>query len=173
MKPTEQGHWCMGLFQAVYKRLVTRKQSPGWAAASTIILTPRLIAGRQAAGKEMQLNVTNSAERFDNTRFSNEVIVGVSLPLSGTYACPRCHEMIGFTKEASEKRSTLDFSNLSLEIQSLFGSWAEKNDMKGHHFLDWNCPKCHLPARVYVQHWIGGRHGDAGVDLLSVLELAE
>jgi hypothetical protein len=46
MKPTEQGESCQGLVEAMQKRLVMCRQSPGLAAASTIILPPRLIAGR-------------------------------------------------------------------------------------------------------------------------------
>jgi hypothetical protein len=48
MKPTDQWRCCHGLFQVMQKRLVTRKKSPGLAAASTVILPPPLIAGREA-----------------------------------------------------------------------------------------------------------------------------
>jgi hypothetical protein len=46
MKPTEQGQRCQGLLEAMQKRLVMCMQSPRLAAATTIILPPRLIAGR-------------------------------------------------------------------------------------------------------------------------------
>jgi hypothetical protein len=46
MKPTEQGRCCQGLFEAMQKRLVMRRLSPGLVAANINILPPRLIAGR-------------------------------------------------------------------------------------------------------------------------------
>jgi len=46
MKPTEQGQWSQGLFEAREKRLTLYQRSLGSVAASTIILPPRLIAGR-------------------------------------------------------------------------------------------------------------------------------
>jgi hypothetical protein len=42
----EEGGSSEGLFEAVQKRLLMCNQSPGLAAAFTIILPPRPIAGR-------------------------------------------------------------------------------------------------------------------------------
>jgi len=46
MEPTDQGGCCQDLIEAMQKRLAMCKQMPGLAAAITIILPPRLIAGR-------------------------------------------------------------------------------------------------------------------------------
>jgi hypothetical protein len=46
MKPTEQGQCCQGVVEAMQKRSVKCRHSPGLVAANTDILPPRLIAGR-------------------------------------------------------------------------------------------------------------------------------
>jgi hypothetical protein len=46
MKPTEQGDSCQGLLEAMQKRLGRSRPSLGLLGAVTIILPPRLIAGR-------------------------------------------------------------------------------------------------------------------------------
>lgn len=40
-------------------------------------------------------------------------------------------------------------------------------------YLDWYCPKCRLPARVYFKQWAGGRHGDTGINIITVIELQD
>ncbi|MBF0595195.1 MAG: hypothetical protein HQL22_09530 [Candidatus Omnitrophica bacterium] len=118
----------------------------------------------------MQIKICNAAERFNNISFSNEVTTGMSMSVFSTYTCPQCAEKIGFTKDHFEKRSKLNFSNLSSEYRLEFDAWEKKNKMGENYYLDWHCPKCNLAARVYIKFWAGGRHGDAGVNLLQVLE---
>ena len=118
-----------------------------------------------------QVKVSDGKERFDNTSFSNIIEDGKSLPLFATYTCPICAEQIGFTKKDFEERSLNNYSNLSKENQILFSKSAREGQFDNLHFLDWYCPKCKIPVRVYVEHWAGGRHGDAGVNIRFTLEL--
>ena len=119
----------------------------------------------------MKVIIANSSERFDNISFSNVTDDGKSLSIFSNYTCPKCKENIVFKKNDFVERSLKDFSNLSIEHQTLFNASANDNQFNNFHFLDWYCPKCNLPVRVYVEHWVGGRHGDSGVNLKSVLEL--
>jgi hypothetical protein len=119
----------------------------------------------------MKVKISDSSERFDNIAFSNVIEDGKSLPTLATYICPTCKEKIGFTKNNIEEKSLENYSNLSLDHQSLFNETSIKNNFNNLHFLDWYCPRCNLPVRVYIKHWVGGHHGDAGVNILKVLEL--
>lgn len=119
----------------------------------------------------MEIKFSNSSERFDNIHFSNEIIDGQSFPLFTTYTCPICKEKIDFTKKNFEERTLKKFSNLSIEHQKTFDKYAKDKIFNNLEFLDWYCPQCKLPVRVYAQHWAGGNHGDGGVNIINVLEL--
>jgi len=120
----------------------------------------------------MKVIISDSSDRFDNIAFSNVIEDGKSLPTLATYTCPTCKEKIGFTKINFEERYLMNHSNLSLDHQSLFNKTSQENKFDGLRFLDWYCPKCNLPVRVYLKHWFGGHHGDAGVRIFKVLELS-
>jgi rubredoxin len=119
----------------------------------------------------MKLEVVNVERRFDQTAFSTEIIDGRALSLTATYTCPRCAERVAFSKENFERRAASQRSNLEATLQRLLNEWASRNGEAGHPFLDWRCPGCGLATRVYAQPWAGGRHGDSGVNLTSVLEV--
>jgi len=117
----------------------------------------------------MNVNAIPAETRFDNVAFSSEVEGGVALPIHAKYTCPRCSEQIAFRKEHFESRAWRKFSNLSASQQAAFDDWAQSNGYADKAFLDWQCPRCSLAARVYIQHWAGGR-GDGGATLKVVLE---
>ncbi|MFA6455665.1 MAG: hypothetical protein WCW40_02495 [Bacteroidota bacterium] len=118
----------------------------------------------------MKLQTINASERFDNTSFSNEVIDGKSVPLQTLFTCAACGEKVGFTKNHIEHRSRVSASNLSSHHQGVFDAHAKEHHIRTTGFLDWNCPRCTSPIRVYVEHWAGGRHGDSGVEIKYVVE---
>lgn len=121
----------------------------------------------------MKIIESNSAERFDNTSFSNVVVGGKVLPLDSTYTCPKCGKELDFTKTSIQERSQLKISKLSKEYQLAFDNYAYQHLLNNLFFLDWCCAKCKTPTRVYVKHWTGGRRGDSGLDIVTVLETAE
>jgi phage FluMu protein Com len=117
----------------------------------------------------MNVSATPAEARFDNVAFSTEVDDGFALPIYAKYTCPRCSEQIAFQKVHFESRAWRKLSNLSAAAQTIFDEWARNNGYAGKAFLDWQCPRCSLAARVYIQHWAGGR-GDGGANLKVVLE---
>lgn len=121
----------------------------------------------------MNIDAVDAETRFDNTAFSNEIVDGRALPLTTTYTCPRCAERVGFNKSDFERRAQRQVSNLSPSIQRSFNDWASQHSQAGNPFLDWACPGCALAVRVYARPWAGGRHGDSGINLAVVLEVAD
>lgn len=120
---------------------------------------------------DKQIKISEAQDRFDNVSFSNVIENGKSLPLFATYTCPVCDEQIRFTKSNLEQRAKRDFSNLSREHQMLFNKTAQGQQFNNLEFLDWYCQNCKLPVRAYLNNWAGGKHGDAGADIIYVLEI--
>jgi hypothetical protein len=109
------------------------------------------------------------ASRFDSISFSNEIIDGRSLPPTATYRCPNCDQRVGLTR-ANVETAPRRVSNFDAEIAGLFDKEAEARGHAGLGFLDWRCPGCSMRVRVYVRTWAGGKHGDAGADLIEIVE---
>ena len=110
------------------------------------------------------------SDRFDQTEFSNETTNGTALSLRTVWHCPDCGEGISFSKDHFEDRVTLDFTNLPSTIAGEFDQWAENKNLSTLTFLDWQCPSCQMSSRAYVEKWAGGRHGDAGVSIVALIE---
>jgi rubredoxin len=116
------------------------------------------------------ISTIQATDRFENTEFSNEVLDGMALPLTTAYTCSQCGTQIGFHKRDFETGAREHRSNLKPGVARLLDEFAREHIPDTRDFLDWVCPQCGLAARVYVRFWAGGKHGDAGVSLLSVIE---
>ncbi len=118
----------------------------------------------------MKISTIQATDRFENTEFSNEVVDGMALPLTTAYTCSQCGTQIGFHKRDFESGAREHRSNLEPGVARLLDEFAREHITDTQDFLDWVCPQCGLAARVYVRFWAGGKHGDAGVSLVTVLE---
>ena len=120
----------------------------------------------------MSLKSVEPSARFDVVAFDNVVKDGRAASLFARYTCARCGEGVGFTKEQFEERAEEGFSNLPADISRLIAAWAVDRGLAAEPFLDWVCPGCGLAVRAYARKWAGGRHGDAGTDIVAVVEVA-
>ncbi len=111
-----------------------------------------------------------ATERFDNTEFSNQIVDGTALSVYAAYTCPSCEERIGFQKRNFEDAANQNRTNLAPDMAKRFDEFARQHLAGKDHYLDWVCPSCGLSVRVYLQVWAGGRHGDSGVNLVTVIE---
>lgn len=118
----------------------------------------------------MNIFKVQAADRFDNTEFTNEVEDGRARSIYSAYTCPGCATPIGFHKRDFQDGARQQRTNLASGVATRFDEFARTNGIGTDDFLDWICPKCRLAARVYVQFWAGGRHGDCGITLLTVIE---
>jgi rubredoxin len=121
----------------------------------------------------MQIVRVDAQDRFDNVKLDN-VVDWPTLTANSMftiYTCPRCNEKIKFQRSDFEKvRKKRNWTNFPPEVARRFDEFASKNGLDMRYFLDWLCPKCGLPARVLIECWAGGRYGDYGFNLHSVLE---
>jgi hypothetical protein len=135
----------------------------------------------------MTVTVVEPDLRFDRSAWDP---VASRPPFETVYTCPQCDERIGFrtahfpvlpgqrgTNLPTEvaTRFTREASTLRADDLRSLAWWAEGRpsggplNLEGRPFLDWLCPRCTLPARVYATYWAGGSH-ETGVKLLAVLE---
>lgn len=94
----------------------------------------------------------------------------MALPLTTAYTCSQCATQVGFHKHDFETGARQHRSNLAPGVARRFDEFAREHVNNAQDFLDWACPQCGLAVRVYVRFWAGGKHGDAGVSLLTVIE---
>jgi len=114
----------------------------------------------------------NAAERFDEVALSTEILDGRVSPLHTIYTCPSCREKVSFSRVDFESRGRRETSNLTAEHSAIIAALAQTSGVGADEYLDWYCPKCRLPARAYFRRWAGGRHGDSGVNIITVVELS-
>lgn len=80
--------------------------------------------------------------------------------------CPNCRSNVSIKYNNLEKHAFSSFTNLSVEIvKQIEAKVIESLSIIPNSFLDYNCPNCQNPVRIYYESWAGGRHGEAGFDL--------
>src|SRR5262245_43991576 len=87
------------------------------------------------------------------------------------YNCDKCGEKVGVELKDFDKHQFSTHSNLkqqdSVEVE---GFRAKTNLEKTNSFLDFYCPGCGRPVRIYFDAWAGGKHGEAGHTLKYVID---
>jgi predicted RNA-binding Zn-ribbon protein involved in translation (DUF1610 family) len=139
-----------------------------------------LVVTTDAVADEHRCDMTTSTTitwvlaeaRFDNVSFSNVIVDGRSLPPTTTYTCPRCEQHVGFTRQNFE-HAWLRRSIVPLPLAALLDTAAASRGHESLGFVDWACPGCGLVVRAYANAWAGGMHGDSGVDIVEVAEMAQ
>jgi hypothetical protein len=120
----------------------------------------------------MKIEWIEPSARFDITSFSNTVVDGMAGALSTAYECPRCGTKVGFSKDNFEVRAARRVTSLRVETAAALDEAASARGIETDNYLDWSCALCGLATRAYARGWAGGRHGDHGVDIIAVAEVA-
>lgn len=88
---------------------------------------------------------------------------------ASVYTCPSCGERIGFALKDLDRHARREFSNLSESHARAAADLAEGSGREYTSFLDFYCPGCRAPIRIYYRAWAGGRW-TRGHDVLFVVE---
>jgi hypothetical protein len=87
------------------------------------------------------------------------------------YCCNHCKQIISINFSNLEKHASSTFSNLSESDSKAFDLFfLETGATPANSFLDFYCPGCKRPVRVYYISWAGGRHGEFGYSIKYVVE---
>jgi len=84
--------------------------------------------------------------------------------------CPSCKVKISIAFKDLEKHQLSNCSNLAEEKQKLINEFVKLNMQKiPNSFLDYVCPNCNSSVRLYYNSWAGGRHGENGYELETII----
>jgi DNA-directed RNA polymerase subunit M/transcription elongation factor TFIIS len=115
------------------------------------------------------MKIYSASEILDKIHFGNYEDFDI-YPRS-TYKCSKCDEKISFSLKDFTKHSFSEHTNLTKEDVLKINEILAKVDLDdSNSFIDFYCPKCGRPVRIYYQAWAGGRHGEAGHELRFLIE---
>lgn len=78
-----------------------------------------------------------------------------------TYRCSDCEYQITFNDKDFQKHSGSIFTNLTKNENDLFNMFVMTNKLEQKSFLDFYCPICKKPIRIYFSDgWGGGKCGE-------------
>jgi len=86
------------------------------------------------------------------------------------YTCTICQEKISFTLRDLNNHSLSSETNLTDKDNLIVNEFAKLGHVSSNSFLDFYCPNCKRPVRVYYESWAGGKHGEAGHIINYIVE---
>ena len=86
-----------------------------------------------------------------------------------SYHCLKCNYIITFNDSDFKKHRRSNFTNLTQEENYFLNTFIKTKNMEQNSFLDFYCPDCKTPTRIYYIDGIGGKHGQYQVGIESVL----
>jgi len=104
----------------------------------------------------------------DKTEFNSQVDFD-SHP-SADLKCLNCNTRISITFRDLKKHQHSDFTNLSEQDAEKISDFIKENLTQiPNSFIDYYCPNCGIPTKILYESWAGGKHGEFGFDLKSVI----
>lgn len=106
-------------------------------------------------GTPMRWTVVAANRRIDKLSF--EADEDWQIYPRSTYACPNCGERVTFNLHDLGQHAFSEFTNLCPNDAEMAEEAAEGAVVESNSFLDFYCPNCRTPARIYYEAWAGGR----------------
>ncbi|HSO89312.1 MAG TPA: hypothetical protein VLQ91_22350 [Draconibacterium sp.] len=111
-------------------------------------------------------NITSSPRLWERFRPTDGPVYDPTTFEQITYRCSDCNYQIAFKDKDFQKHSHTDFTNLTKTESLLLDNFVMTNELEQKSFLDFYCPTCNKPTRIYFSDGYGGKHGDyiVGID---------
>lgn len=87
------------------------------------------------------------------------------------YSCKSCGEKIHIKTISFEKHCNLDFSNLSADDNAEFEDYIHIHHLSDLSFLDFNCPGCKMPTKLFYTGGPSGYGGEFGFEVKRAVGL--
>ena len=84
------------------------------------------------------------------------------------YCCDKCEQIVSIDFKSLTKHQFSNFTNFDISDKQIFEALHKPADTNS--FLDFYCPSCKRPVRIYYESWAGGRHGEAGHVIKYVID---
>lgn len=111
------------------------------------------------------MRLQSASEVFNKTEFNNQSDWD-TYP-TADYCCDKCNQMVSIDLKSLTKHQFSDFSNLDSVDKKGFEELEIKCNISNS-FLDFYCPTCKRPVKVYYDSWAGGHHGEMGFTIKFV-----
>ena len=114
--------------------------------------------------------VTHPAnQKLNKTEFNNQVD-WETYP-TADYCCDKCNQGVSFNFTHFNTHQRSAFSNFKENDKSAFDLFASTNNLEPtNSFLDFYCPTCKAPVRIYYDTWAGGKHGEHGFSIKYIVD---
>ena len=115
------------------------------------------------------MRVHNADNILDKTEFNNQTD-WETYPTTD-YTCDNCNQTVSLSLKDFTKHAYNDYSNLTQkDKQTVDATISASVDNIPSSQLDFYCPTCRRPVRIYYDSWAGGHHGEAGYCLKYVVD---
>ncbi len=84
------------------------------------------------------------------------------------YQCDKCNQIISIDLKNLTKHQFSTFSNLNPKDKELF-KFLELKENIPNSFLDFYCPGCNKPVKIYYDSLGGGHHGERSFSIKFIL----
>ena len=103
------------------------------------------------------MRLIDAIEVFSKTDFQADKDYSIYPP--SIYECPICKNELSFNMQNFEKYSLNTNSAFSIEEQESIKKLIKfSKRQEPNSFIDYYCPECHTPTRIYFIAWAGGRY---------------
>lgn len=111
-------------------------------------------------------NITSSPRLFERFKPTDGPVYDPQTFEQITYRCADCKYQIAFGDRDFQKHTGSKFTNLTKVENDLLDNFVTTNKLEQKSFLDFYCPTCKKPTRIYFSDGWGGKHGDylVGID---------
>ena len=87
------------------------------------------------------------------------------------YTCDNCKQTVAISLANLNKHQFSEFTNLKNEDLNSFKELELITpELKTNSSLDFYCPKCKRPVKIYYESWAGGHHGEAGHEIKYIVD---
>ena len=87
------------------------------------------------------------------------------------YTCDKYCQTVSINFANLAKHQLSNFSNFNEADKEAFALFASQNELEPtNSFLDFYCPKCKRPVRIYYDSWAGDRHGEQGFSIKYIVD---
>lgn len=87
------------------------------------------------------------------------------------YTCDKCNKIVSIAFKDLEKHQLSDFTNFNDKDKKTFDQQENSSGQsQTNSFLDFYCPYCKRPVKIYYDSWAGGRHMEAGYSIKYVAD---
>jgi hypothetical protein len=110
-------------------------------------------------------NITAIPRLWEKFKLSGEKTFDPKIYEPIVYKCSDCKKELTFHEKDFKKHSGGMHSNLNEFDKTTMDNFAKANRLDVTSFLDFYCPTCNRPTRIYYNEGYGGRHGDYIVNI--------